>query len=163
MSFSFAWLREREILVTSLLELTGWTGISWFRLGTNSWTSDTTQSGVRASCRSGVALEDPGISCELLRSTGCGSNLREMIAFGMKGAALAALGEMPAGAFLTAEEAVAAPLGDRKEGVKLGESTLSVFLGWLRSEVRRCLTITQLFGCTSRSFHYQKPPSLQCG
>jgi hypothetical protein len=52
-----------------------------------------------------------------------------MIDFGVKGAALAALGEMPAGAFLATVAVVAAPFGDRKEGVKLGESTLSVFLG----------------------------------
>jgi hypothetical protein len=46
-----------------------------------------------------------------------------MIALGMKGAALAALGEMPA-LFLTV---AVAPFGDKKEGVKLGESTLNVF------------------------------------
>ena len=50
-----------------------------------------------------------------------------MMAFGMKGAALAALGEMPAGAFFAVVAPVVAPLGDKKEGVKLGESTLNVF------------------------------------
>ena len=59
-----------------------------------------------------------------------------MIAFGIKGAAFAALGEMPAGAFF-AVDAVAAPFGDRKEGVKLGESTFSVFLGWVLPRVRK--------------------------
>ena len=52
-----------------------------------------------------------------------------MIAFGVKGAALAALGEIATGAFFRAAVAVALPLGDRKDGVKLGESTLSAFLG----------------------------------
>ncbi len=52
-----------------------------------------------------------------------------MIAFGMKGAALAALGEIPTGAFFTVAAAVVLPFGDRNEGVKLGESTLRVFLG----------------------------------
>ncbi len=48
---------------------------------------------------------------------------REMMAFGMKGAALAAFGEIPAG-FLAE---TLAPLGDKKEGVKLGESTFNDF------------------------------------
>lgn len=52
---------------------------------------------------------------------------REMIAFGMNGAALAAFGEIPAD-FLGV---VFDPLGDRKEGVKLGESTFKVFFCWL--------------------------------
>lgn len=52
---------------------------------------------------------------------------REMIALGMKGAALAALGEMPADFLGVTLD----PLGERKEGVKLGESTLSVFFCWL--------------------------------
>lgn len=55
-------------------------------------------------------------------------HLLDMIDFGVKGAAFAALGEMPAGGFLIAAAAVAAPFGERKEGVKLGESTLNVFL-----------------------------------
>lgn len=46
------------------------------------------------------------------------------MAFGMNGAALAAFGEMPA-AFLTEAPA---PLGVKKEGVKLGESTFRAFL-----------------------------------
>lgn len=52
-----------------------------------------------------------------------GTILLEMIAFGMNGAALAALGEMPA-VFLTV---ALAPFGDRKVGVKLGDSTFNVF------------------------------------
>lgn len=53
----------------------------------------------------------------------------EMIALGMKGAALAALGEIAAGFFPTAPAAfTVAPFGERKEGVKLGESTFSDFL-----------------------------------
>ena len=47
-----------------------------------------------------------------------------MMALGMNGAALAALGEMPA-AFLTGTAFV--PFGDRKDGVKLGESTFNIF------------------------------------
>ena len=54
---------------------------------------------------------------------------RDMIAFGMKGAALAAFGEIPTGAFFTVAGPLVLPFGDKKEGVKLGESTLSVFLG----------------------------------
>lgn len=50
------------------------------------------------------------------------------MALGMKGAALAALGEIPAG-FLTGT--AFEPLGDRKEGVKLGESTFNIFFAWL--------------------------------
>ena len=46
-----------------------------------------------------------------------------MIAFGMNGAALAALGEMPA-FFLTV---ALAPFGDKKGGVKLGDSTFKAF------------------------------------
>lgn len=46
------------------------------------------------------------------------------MALGMNGAALAALGEIPAG-FLTGT--AFEPLGDRKEGVKLGESTFNIF------------------------------------
>lgn len=49
------------------------------------------------------------------------------MALGINGAALAALGEMPADFFA----AVFAPLGERKEGVKLGESTFRVFFDWL--------------------------------
>lgn len=53
----------------------------------------------------------------------------EMMVLGMKGAALAALGEMAGGFFPAAPAAFAvAPLGERKDGVKLGESTLSDFL-----------------------------------
>lgn len=51
--------------------------------------------------------------------------LREMIAFGINGAALAAFGEIPAVFLVVAF----VPLGDRKEGVKLGESTFNDFLG----------------------------------
>ncbi len=55
----------------------------------------------------------------------------EMMAFGMKGAALAALGEMAAAFFAAAPAAPAiAPLGEREDGVKLGESTFSDFLSW---------------------------------
>ena len=55
-----------------------------------------------------------------------------MIALGMKGAALAALGEIAAGFFPDDPAALAvAPLGERNDGVKLGESTFSDFLGWL--------------------------------
>lgn len=61
----------------------------------------------------------------LLGKVDCHS--REMIALGIKGAALAAFGEMPAGFLTVAFE----PFGDRKEGVKLGESTFSAFLDWL--------------------------------
>jgi hypothetical protein len=46
-----------------------------------------------------------------------------MIALGMNGAALAAFGEMPAGFLRVA----LVPFGERKEGVKLGESTFNVF------------------------------------
>ena len=60
----------------------------------------------------------------------------EIIAFGIKGAALAALGEIATGAFFRAAATVVPPFGDRKDGVKLGESTLNVFLGWLVNEVR---------------------------
>ena len=53
----------------------------------------------------------------------------EIIAMGMKGAALAALGEMASGFFPAAPATcVVAPLGERKDGVKLGESTFSDFL-----------------------------------
>jgi hypothetical protein len=51
----------------------------------------------------------------------------EMMDFGVKTAALAAFGEMPADGFLVV---VAEPFGERKEGVKLGESTFRVFF-WL--------------------------------
>jgi hypothetical protein len=50
-----------------------------------------------------------------------------MMDFGVKTAALAAFGEMPADGFLVV---VAEPFGERKEGVKLGESTFNVFF-WL--------------------------------
>jgi len=46
-----------------------------------------------------------------------------MIALGMNGAALAAFVEIPADCLTEPE----APFGDKKEGVKLGESTFSVF------------------------------------
>lgn len=49
-----------------------------------------------------------------------------MICLGIKGAALAALGEIAAlPTFFTSS------FGERKEGVKLGESTLNAFLFWL--------------------------------
>lgn len=76
-------------------------------------------------------MEDPDICLSILTESQRVEetwNLLEMIDFGVKGAALAALGEMPAGVFLMATAVVAAPLGERKEGVKLGESTLNVFL-----------------------------------
>jgi hypothetical protein len=51
----------------------------------------------------------------------------EMIAFGMNGAALTALGDID-GSFLGVVTGMAGgPLGERCEGVKLGESTLRVF------------------------------------
>lgn len=43
----------------------------------------------------------------------------------MNGAALADFGEMAVGFFPGAPAVTFAPFGDRKEGVKLGESTLS--------------------------------------
>lgn len=46
---------------------------------------------------------------------------------GMKGAALAAFGEMAVGFFPDAPALALDPLGDRNDGVKLGESTFSVF------------------------------------
>lgn len=52
---------------------------------------------------------------------------REMIALGINGAALAALGEIPADFLGVTFD----PLGERKEGVKLGESTFNVFFCWL--------------------------------
>jgi hypothetical protein len=53
-----------------------------------------------------------------------------MMAFGMKGAALTALGEIE-GSFLGAVTAPAAgTFGDSSEGVKLGESTLRAFFAW---------------------------------
>jgi hypothetical protein len=53
-------------------------------------------------------------------------HIREMLVFlGRKGAALTALGEM-VGTFFVAGEA--APLEERLDGVKLGESTLKRFL-----------------------------------
>lgn len=55
-------------------------------------------------------------------------HIREMIAFGVKGAALAAFGEIEAGFFAL----LLAPFGDRKDGVKLGESTLNDFLELLQ-------------------------------
>lgn len=55
-----------------------------------------------------------------------GSFVLDMICLGRKGAALAAFGEM---VVLAGFKALLAPsLGERKEGVKLGESTLSDFL-----------------------------------
>ena len=63
------------------------------------------------------------------RAFGGVTGVLEIMALGMKGAALAALGEMASGFFPTAPAALAiAPLGERKDGVKLGESTLSDFL-----------------------------------
>ena len=54
-----------------------------------------------------------------------------MIALGMKGAALAAFGEID-GSFLGVVTAPpAGTLGDNREGVKLGESTLRAFFAWL--------------------------------
>lgn len=57
-----------------------------------------------------------------------------MICLGKNGAALAALGEIVVlpdfGTFFGPS------LGDRKEGVKLGESTLKDFLDWLYVQVR---------------------------
>ena len=54
-------------------------------------------------------------------------NVLEMMAFGMKGAALAALGDID-GSFLGVVTAPpAGTFGERCEGVKLGESTLSAF------------------------------------
>jgi hypothetical protein len=55
-------------------------------------------------------------------------NELEIMAFGINGAALAALGEMPAGFFPAAPALRVFPLGERKDGVKLGESTFRVFL-----------------------------------
>ena len=53
-----------------------------------------------------------------------------MMAFGMKGAALTAFGEIE-GSFLGAVTApVAGVFGESKEGVKLGESTLNDFFVW---------------------------------
>lgn len=53
-----------------------------------------------------------------------------MIAFGIKGAALAAFGEID-GSFLGVVTAlVAGTFGDSKEGVKLGESTFRAFFAW---------------------------------
>ena len=52
----------------------------------------------------------------------------EIMVLGKNGAALAAFGEMAVlPGFLLPE----ASFGERKEGVKLGESTLKLFLGWL--------------------------------
>lgn len=58
------------------------------------------------------------------------SALRDMTALGMKGAALAALGEMAVGFLLRpgVPAVAAAPFGERNEGVKLGESTFNDFL-----------------------------------
>jgi hypothetical protein len=81
------------------------------RRGTNSGTSDTSQSGVRVSCRKGVVFED-----------------LDIIALGMNGAALTALGEIVGSFFGCAATGVAAgAFGDRWAGVKLGESTLRDF------------------------------------
>lgn len=94
------------------------------------------QSGVRASCRSGVAFDDPGMSGKppaSSESVALNTGSREMIALGIKGAALAALGEMPGFLRLALD-----PLGERKEGVKLGESTFRAFFNWLKTDVR-CL------------------------
>ena len=63
-----------------------------------------------------------------LESVGLDTVSREMIAFGINGAALAAFGEMPAGFLTVAFD----PFGDKKEGVKLGESTFNVFFDWLK-------------------------------
>jgi hypothetical protein len=53
-----------------------------------------------------------------------------MMALGMKGAALAALGEIAVCFFAAAPafELELPPLGDRNDGVKLGESTFNAFL-----------------------------------
>lgn len=75
-------------------------------------------------------FEEPNIEHQSLGSLAwllSGDVSREMMAFGMKGAALAAFGEMPAGFFVFA----VAPFGERNEGVKLGESTLRAFFNWL--------------------------------
>lgn len=66
-----------------------------------------------------------------------GSILLEMIAFGMNGAALAAFGEIPA-VFLTV---ALEPFGDRKEGVKLGDSTFNVFFDWLNLRLATSLVV----------------------
>jgi hypothetical protein len=55
------------------------------------------------------------------------ARILDMIALGMNGAALAALGDMD-GSFLGVVTGMAGgPLGERWEGVKLGESTFRVF------------------------------------
>ena len=60
------------------------------------------------------------------------SSILEIIALGINGAALAAFGEMD-GSFLGVVVAGIAggPLGDKREGVKLGESTFNVFFAEL--------------------------------
>lgn len=71
-----------------------------------------------------------------------------MIAFGMKGAALAAFGEIPAD-FLTA---ALFPLGDRKEGVKLGESTFNTFFDCLQCEGKPTKPKTRIWTVLYPSF-----------
>ena len=95
--------------------------------GTKSCTSGTTQSGVRASCRTGVALEDPKPAVSIDKDCLGRGVVLEMMACGMNGFALAALGDSPSGFF-----GGALMLGERKVGVKLGESTFSVLLDGLQ-------------------------------
>lgn len=89
--------------------------------GTNSCTSAIDQSGVPTSCRGVLAFEPLPVSGVF--GAGTGDAIREAAVLGWNGAALAALGEMVVD-FFGAE----APLPDRREGVKLGESTLKRFL-----------------------------------
>lgn len=70
-----------------------------------------------------------------------GANLLETD-FGMNGAALAALGDI--------EGAFRPSLGERKEGVKLGESTLKVFFMLLR-----LVTTGRLHQMTVLTFHWR--------
>ena len=58
-------------------------------------------------------------------------DIREARLLGRNGAALAAFGEIEAGFFPTE----AGSLGERKEGVKLGESTFNVFLSALNHSI----------------------------
>jgi len=81
------------------------------------------QSGVLASClMGGVPATGPWITYKSMLEPLMDHLLWTML-FGMNGAATAALGEMAVGFFVPA-----ATFGERKEGVKLGESTLRVFL-----------------------------------
>ncbi len=79
------------------------------------------------------------------------------MAFGMKGAALAAFGDIPA-PFLPA---ALAPFGDKKDGVKLGDSTFNVFLDWLIPTVRKWCEQGALSG-TCHYVHYRRLASLYC-